>query len=247
MKKRNVKLEISYDGTNYHGFQVQPNHNTIQGELEKAILKISKQQSVINGSGRTDAGVHARKQICNFYTDSTIPPERWKNALNTVLPDDIIILHSDEAPVDFHARYNVKNKTYQYVISNSKDINLFRRHYTWHYPYILDIEKMKEASKYFIGEHDFTSFSSAKTDKKNKIREIYSSELWVENNEIYFRINGNGFLYNMVRILTGTLVNIGSGKLRIDEMIELFDEPNRRKTGKTAPAKGLVLWDVEYE
>ena len=244
--KRNIKCEFSYDGTEYHGLQIQPNQRTIQGELEKSIYKLSKEKVNIIASGRTDAGVHARKQVCNFITDSKIPAEKWKDALNSVLPSDIIVLNTEEVPLAFHSRFDVTKKVYRYYLLNNKNVDIFRRNFTWHYPYPLNLGKMIEASKIFLGEHDFTSFSSVKADIEDKTRIIYESDIWEENNEIIFQISGNGFLYNMVRIIFGTIVEIGSNKLELENVGELLKVKNRSLAGKTAPARGLVLWDIFY-
>lgn len=244
--RKNIKCEISYDGTDFHGFQVQPNQRTIQGELINSIYKLTKEEVTIIASGRTDAGVHARKQVCNFYTDSNIPAARWKNALNAVLPDGIIILNSTEVPSTFHSRYDVKEKTYRYHISNKENLDLFRRKYAWHYPHELKIDEMRKASKKFLGEHNFTSFSSAKTEIDNKVRFIYQSEIWEENNEIIYQVTGNGFLYNMVRIIVGTLVDVGSNRKKIEDIEGILSSEDRNNAGKTAPAKGLFLWDIKY-
>lgn len=244
--KRNIKCEISYDGTDFHGFQVQPNQRTVQGELIKSIYKLTNEEVNIIASGRTDAGVHARKQVCNFTTDSNIPADKWKNALNAVLPDGIIILNSTEVELSFHSRYDVKEKTYRYHISNRENLNLFRRKYVWHCPYSLNIEAMKQASRIFLGEHDFTSFSSAKTEIENKVRYIYQSEVWEENNEIIYQITGNGFLYNMVRIIVGTLVDVGTDRIKAEDIEGILNAKDRNYACKTAPAKGLFLWDIKY-
>lgn len=244
--KRNIKCEISYDGTDFHGFQVQPNQRTVQGELIKSIYKLTNEKVNIIASGRTDAGVHARKQVCNFTTNSSIPAVKWKNALNAALPDGIIILNSTEVELSFHSRYDVKEKTYRYHISNRENLNLFRRKYAWHCPYSLNIEEMKQASRIFLGEHDFTSFSSAKTEIENKVRYIYQSEVWEENNEIIYQITGNGFLYNMVRIIVGTLVDVGTDRIKAEDIEGILNAKDRNYACKTAPAKGLFLWDIKY-
>lgn len=243
---KNIKCELSYDGKGFNGFQIQPNQRTVQGEIINSIYKLTGEKVNIFASGRTDAGVHARKQVFNFQTESNIPAERWKNALNSIIPDDILILNSIEVPMSFHSRYDVKQKTYRYYINNNKEQNIFRRNYTWFYPHSLNLEEMNSASKLFIGEHDFTSFSSAKTEIEDKTRIIYESSLWEENGEIVYQITGNGFLYNMVRIIIGTLVEVGSNKINKNDIIEIFQNKNRETAGKTAPAQGLVLWDVKY-
>lgn len=243
---KNIKCEVSYDGSNYHGFQYQPNARTVQGELINSIYKLTKESTKIIASGRTDAGVHARKQVCNFYTNSSIPADKWTDALNSVLPKDIIVIKTEEVPFSFHSRFDVKRKTYRYSIYHNKINDVFRRNYSWFIPYPLSTDKMKQAVKLFIGVHDFTSFSSAKSDTENKIREIYDSKLWMEDNEIIFEITGNGFLYNMVRIIVGTLVEIGRGKMPSEEISNLLKQKNRIHAGVTAPPQGLILWDVLY-
>lgn len=244
--KRNIKCEISYDGTDFHGFQVQPNQRTVQGELINSIYKLTNEKVNIIASGRTDAGVHARKQVCNFTTSSNIPTDKWKNALNTLLPDGIIILNSTEVDLSFHSRYDVKEKTYRYHISNGENPNLFRRRYVWHYPYHLNLEEMKKASRIFLGKHDFTSFSSAKIGINDRDRTVYQSEVWVENDEIIYQVTGNGFLYNMVRIIVGTLVAVGSNRIKPEEIEGILGSKDRNNAGRTAPAKGLFLWDIKY-
>jgi len=243
---RNIKCEISYDGTDFHGFQIQPNHRTVQGELEQALYRLTNQQTKMIASGRTDAGVHARKQVCHFLTNSKIPEEKWIFALNALLPDDVLVTHAEEAAFNFHARFDVKKKIYRYYIDHGVIANVFRRRYSWHYPYALDIEVMKEASQMFIGEHDFTAFSSAKTEVENKIRTIYDAKLWQDQNEIIFEIAGSGFLYNMVRIMIGTLVEVGRKKMNQTDISDLFYKKERALAGITAPAHGLILWDVVY-
>ncbi len=246
MKTNNIKCELSYDGTFFHGFQRQPNQRTVQGEIEKAIYKIIKQKVTINSSGRTDAGVHARKQVCNFLIEGSIPAEKWKLALNAVLPDDIVIIQTSKADQDFHARYDVREKIYRYYINNSKTANVFNRNFTYQFFQKLDIEKMKIASKLFLGTHDFTTFASTKTDKENKIRTISQSDLWIEEDQIIYQIAGNGFLYNMVRIIVGTLIEVGKHKIESEEIEAMFSLKRRNIAGPTVPAKGLILWDVHY-
>ncbi|MFV9511627.1 tRNA pseudouridine(38-40) synthase TruA [Tepidibacillus sp. LV47] len=246
MKERNIKLELSYDGTYFHGFQVQPNQRTVQGELQKAIEKLTGSSVKVIGSGRTDARVHARKQVCNFITHSSIPISKWPNAINSVLPEDIVVYSAEEKPITFHSRFDVKKKTYRYTIYNDQFIDVFRRHYTWHYPYPLNMNEMIEASRFFLGEHDFTSFSSVKSDIKDRVRTIYHFDLWQEGKEIYFQITGNGFLYNMVRIIVGTLVEIGRSKIKKEEIPKILAKRDRNLAGLTAPPQGLILWDVLY-
>jgi len=244
--ERNIQLQIAYEGTFFHGFQVQSKQRTVQGELEKALETITGVSTKLFASGRTDAGVHAKKQICHFLTNSSVPIARWPIALNSILSNDVVVLSAKEMPTLFHARYGVKKKTYRYIIYHDKYIDVFRRNFSWHYPYPLDVDAMVDASKVFVGEHDFTSFSSAKANVKNKVRTIYHFSVWKEGQEIYFEITGNGFLYNMVRIIVGTLVEVGRGRMTQDDILLLFEKKNRTKAGLTAPSQGLILWDVQY-
>lgn len=245
MVLKNIKCEISYDGSNYSGFQIQPGLRTIQDEIQKALYKITNSKIKINASGRTDTGVHAKKQVINFHLDKEIPINKWPIILNLALPEDIVVNIAEEMPIDFHSRYDVKIKTYRYSIYNQSTINVFRRNYTLHYPYFLDVELMNKASKLYVGSHDFSSFSSVKA-KLNRERIIYNSNVWKEGEEIIFEISGNGFLHNMVRILTGTLIKIGNGKMSPDDITLLLKKKDRKLAGVTVPAKGLTLWDVIY-
>ena len=243
---KNIKCEIAYDGTLFHGYQIQPSMRTVQGELQKALYKVTKKNIQVIASGRTDAGVHARKQVCNFNNESDLTDNKWAIALNSILPEDIRVLNSIEVEENFHARYDVRKKVYRYYIYTGKIKDVFRRNYTWHYPYPLDLEQMVKASSYFLGEHDFTSFSSVKTDIEDKIRTIYESTISIESNEIIFQVAGNGFLYNMVRILMGTLIDVGKGKIKAEDIENIIKDKDRGLAGNTAPANGLILWDVFY-
>ncbi|MGD9678296.1 MAG: tRNA pseudouridine(38-40) synthase TruA [Vulcanibacillus sp.] len=245
MVLKNIKCEISYDGSEYCGYQIQPKLKTIQGEIQKVLTEITKSDIKVYASGRTDTGVHAKKQVINFYHDSNIPSERWAIALNMLLPDDIVVNTVEEMPLDFHARYDVRVKTYRYSINNQSVCNVFRRDFTLHYPYFLDVGLMNNASKLYIGSHDFSSYSSVKA-KLNRERIIYDSEVWKEGDEIIFQISGNGFLHNMVRILMGTLIQVGNGKISADEFQLILEKKDRKLAGYTVPAKGLTLWDVIY-
>ncbi|MBO8172796.1 MAG: tRNA pseudouridine(38-40) synthase TruA [Bacillaceae bacterium] len=247
---RKIKLIVSYDGTDYHGFQTQPGGATIQDELEKAIAHLTGKSVRITGSGRTDAGVHARGQVVHFDTDSSIPPEKWAAALNSKLPEDIIVRHSEAVLPDFHARYDVTAKTYKYLIDQGPVKNVFLRNRAWHIPQTLNLNRMKEAAQYLEGEHDFTSFCSAKTDVEDRVRTLYQVEIKEEGtdgNEIWLTFRGSGFLYNMVRIMTGTLVEVGMGQRGPLEIRQLLLEKDRTRAGKTAPPHGLYLWSVEYK
>jgi len=244
---KRFKCIVVYDGTHFNGFQIQQNQRTVQGEIQKALKKVHKgEEIIIQASGRTDTNVHANGQAIHFDTPLSLTSEQWKRALNTQLPLDVFIKKVEEVSEDFHARYNVERKEYRYAIWNQKDENVFRRHYHYHYPYQLNIESMKEALQHFVGTYDFTSFCSAKTEKENKVRTIYSATLEEVNQEIVISIVGSGFLHNMVRIIIGTLIEIGNGRRDIHSIEEALNGANRKLAGKTAPPHGLVLWEVNY-
>ncbi|MET3699903.1 tRNA pseudouridine(38-40) synthase [Bacillus oleivorans] len=242
-----IKLTISYDGTNFNGYQVQPDERTVQSELEKALERIHKGKLVkVTASGRTDRFVHAVGQVIHFDTDLSIPPDKWGRALNTLLPEDILVLDAEQVAADFHARFDAVRKEYRYKINLGLLPDLFKRNFEYHYHYPLDVRKMKKAAAYLLGTHDFTSFSSAKSEAEDRIRTIYSIEIIEEKDAITFQFVGNGFLYNMVRILVGTLLEVGNGKRDPDSIQKLLEAKDRRLAGKTAPGHGLYLWRVEY-
>jgi tRNA pseudouridine38-40 synthase len=241
------KCTISYDGTQFAGYQVQPNKRTVQGEIEKALRKLHKDVDVkVSASGRTDAGVHARGQVIHFDSPLGIPLAKWEVALNTLLPDDIAVVHTEIAADDFHARFDAKGKEYRYFVHRSGQRDPFKRHYAYQYPYSLEVEKINKAIPFLIGEHDFTSFCSAKTDVVDKVRVIRKIEMLEEGDMLIFRFVGNGFLYNMVRILAGTLLGVGAGDISPDSILDILEKRDRAYAGKTAPAQGLYLWEVHY-
>ncbi|RDI38976.1 tRNA pseudouridine(38-40) synthase TruA [Falsibacillus pallidus] len=243
------KCIIAYDGTNFSGYQIQPEGRTVQGELEKALGKLHKQQAVkVTGSGRTDAGVHAKGQVIHFDSPLNIPEDRWVKALNSMLPDDAGILSVEKASPDFHARFSAVGKEYRYKISLGRTKDPFNRNYVCPFPFALDWKAMEEAASHLIGTHDFTSFCSAKSEVEDKVRTIHSIKLFESGeDEITFQFIGNGFLYNMVRILTGTILEAGSGKINPNDLPKILNSKNRDMAGKTAPAKGLYLWKVFYD
>jgi tRNA pseudouridine38-40 synthase len=244
---RNIKLTIAYDGTNFHGFQVQPNLRTVQGVLEELIGRVAQHPVSIIGSGRTDAGVHARAQVVNFHTSVRIPVEKWPIALNTRLPDDLVVTEAAEVPEDWHARFSAKGKVYKYQIDLGASPNVFTRLYAYHYPYRLRIEPMIEAARHLTGRHDFTSFCAANTPLENKVRHLYAIDLAQEDHLLTITCRGEGFLYNMVRIIVGTLLDVGRGKISPDQIPEILAARDRTKAGLTAPAHGLTLWEVLYD
>lgn len=240
---------ISYDGTNYAGYQVQPNKVTIQSTIEQALKMIHKGKSVlITASGRTDARVHAVGQTFHFDTTLTIPIENWKRALNALLPDDILVKEVKQVADDFHARYDVTAKTYRYLVFNQREHDPFQRNYSYHVRGKLDIEAMQNACEYLIGEHDFSAFCAAKAGVKgSKVREIYYASCEKEKGRIVFTFTGNGFLYNMVRIIVGTILEIGTGRYPAEKLKRIIDSKQRAEAGKTVPPQGLYLSKVHYQ
>ena len=242
------KCLVSYDGTGFEGYQIQPNGRTVQGELERVLIKLHKGVPVkVSGSGRTDAGVHAKGQVIHFDSALSIPEEKWGLALNSLLPPDIAILKVEKANSDFHARFDVVEKEYRYQLLLSKVRSPFLRNYAYHYPYPLNVAAMEEAFNYLRGTHDFTSFCSVKTEVSDKIRTIREIDCSIKDNLLILRFVGNGFLYNMVRILTGTLLEVGAGERKPEEIAVILKGKDRRLAGKTAPPQGLYLWKVFYE
>lgn len=229
------------------GWQKQPNKLNIQGEIERAIYNITKEEVDLIGSGRTDAGVHALGQVANFKTNSQISIEKLPLAINSQLKNSIVIKEAEEVNERFHSRYNAKRKTYRYIINNSKCGTAIYRNLEYSYPFKLDAEKMKQASKYFEGEHDFKAFKSSGTSSKNSVRTIYKAIVKQEGEKIIIELTGNGFLYNMVRIISGTLLDVGLGKIRAEEIPEIIESKDRQRAGKTLPAHGLYLVEVKYD
>lgn len=243
---RNIKLTIEYDGKDFNGWQKQPNKLNIQGNIEKVISEITKEEIELIGSGRTDAGVHAIGQVANFKTNSNIPIEKFAIAINSRLKKSIIIKKAEEVPERFHSRYNCKQKTYRYIINNSDMGSAIYRNLEYNIKMPLNLENMKKASKYFEGEHDFSAFKASGTSSKSSVRTIYSADVKKENERIIIELTGNGFLYNMVRIISGTLVEVGLGKIRPEEIEDIIDSKNRQMAGKTLPPYGLYLVEVNY-
>ncbi len=244
---RNIKLTIEYDGKDFNGWQKQPNKLNIQGEIERAIENITGEKVDLIASGRTDAGVHAIGQVANFKTNSNIDINKVPIAINSQVKNAIRIQNAEEVEENFHSRFNCKRKTYRYVIDNSKYGTAIYRNLTYHMPIKLDVEKIKKAIKYFEGEHDFKAFKSSGTSSKSSVRTIYSANVLVEGNNIVIDLTGNGFLYNMVRIISGTLVDVGLGKIKPEEIPSIIESKDRFKAGKTLPPQGLILLKVDYD
>lgn len=244
---KRIQLVIAYDGTDFCGFQKQPGLRTVEGELEKALAKVHKGKEIpIIASGRTDTGVHARGQVAHFNTDLAVPEDRWIQVLAPYLPDDMQVIKSKEVSTRFHARYDAVRKQYRYRVLSAKNPDVFRRHYVHHVFMPLCLNSMREAASYCIGTHDFTSFCSAKAVIEDKVRTISRFEIRKEGDELVFIIEGNGFLYNMVRILVGTLLQIGQKKRPPEDMKRILAAKNRQAAGPTVSGCGLYLWKVYY-
>lgn len=243
---KNVKLTIEYDGTNFCGWQKQPNARTVQEEIEKALSKMLKKDVKIYGSGRTDARVHALGQVANFTAAFSIPVEKIPLALNGLLPQDIAIQAAEEVNLDFHSRYSAIGKKYMYKILNAPMRSSLLRNYAHWVAEPLNIEQMEKAAKCFLGTHDFKGFMASNSSVENTIRSIYDFSVCLEGNMIIIETRGNGFLYNMVRIMAGTLIEVGRNKIQIDELRDIIQSCNRDRAGATAPAQGLYLSEVYY-
>lgn len=243
---RNIKLTIEYDGREYNGWQKQPTHLNIQGEIERAIQNVTGKEVELIGSGRTDAGVHAFGQVANFKIDSEFPIEKMPIAFNSQLKKSIRIKKAEEVSEEFHSRYDCHRKTYAYIIENSDQGSAIYRNLTYHVPQILDVENMKKAASYLVGKHDFSSFKSSGTSSKSSIRTIYEAQVIKEQERVVIQLTGNGFLYNMVRIISGTLVEVGLGNIKPEQMKEIIESKDRQQAGKTLPAHALYLMDVDY-
>lgn len=244
---RNIKLKIAYDGTNYHGWQTQLNKPTIQETVEEAISIVMKQKVNLTGSGRTDSGVHAFGQVANFTADTNIPEEKVKIALNSILPLDIRILESEDVHLEFNSRFDAHDKTYMYQIYNDRVWDPFFTRYSCFVPVNLHFEKMKESVKSLVGTHDFSGFMASGSQVKTTVRTVYDVKLIKEDKLIKLYITGNGFLYNMVRIIAGTLIDIGKEIKNSDCFEKTINEKNRTLLGKTAEPQGLFLMNVSYK
>ena len=245
---RNIKLIIEYDGKDFNGWQKQPNKLNIQGTIEKAIEQITGEKVDLMASGRTDRGVHAFGQVANFKTNSTIPIDKFPIAINSNLKKSILIKSAEEVDEKFHSRLTCKKKTYRYVINNSRYGTAIYRNLETHIPMKLNIEKMQKAVKYFEGEHDFKAFRASGTSSKSSVRTIYRAEVIDKHDgKIWIELTGNGFLYNMVRIIAGTLVDVGLEKIEPEEITKIIESKDRTKAGKTLQPQGLYLLNVEYD
>lgn len=249
---RNLKLTLAYDGSPFHGWQVQPARPTVQGTLAEAIERITGEKVMPQGSGRTDAGVHALAQVATFATSSSIPSGNLVKALNSVLPDTVRVLAVDDVAEDFHARRSAKAKTYQYRIYRGDILPPFLAKYVTHHPYPLDETAMADAAQHIVGEHDFTSFAAVDPEKNlpeegaSNVRTVFSSEWSRRGDELVYTVRGNGFLHHMVRNLVGTFLLVGKGTLKPADIPGILAARKRSAAGATAPAEGLYLVSVEY-
>lgn len=242
---------MSYDGHLFHGFQIQSNQRTVEETVEQALKKITKGKTIkVHGSGRTDAGVHANGQAIHFdYPAKKIPAKNMLMALNSLMPMDIVFTQCEIVDQNFHVQYSTKAKWYRYIVDQNHYTDPFNRFYTGHFPYLLDVDKMRQASKDFIGEHDFSSFAASGGKIQDKVRKIYYIKITESkrNSQVIFDIIGNGFLYNMVRIMVGCLLEIGNDKRPSNDIPRIIQAKNREEVRMTAPASGLYLHQVFYE
>jgi tRNA pseudouridine38-40 synthase len=250
---RNLKLILSYDGSDFSGWQIQPNARTIQDTIASAIGRVTGEKVLPQGSGRTDAGVHALGQVATFQTGSPIPVENLVVALNDILPPSIRVLGASEELPQFHARTSANAKTYRYRMYREDICPPFLARYVWHYPYPLDENAMQQAAGLVLGEHDFTSFAAVDPEKNRRgetvsnVRRIFCSKWARSEHELVYTVRGNGFLHHMVRNLVGTFLLVGKGTLRPEDVTGILNAKNRSAAGATAPANGLYLVNVEYE
>ncbi len=243
---KNIKLLLEYDGTNYVGWQKQPKGETVQRKVEDAIYRLTDKRVEVIGCSRTDSKVHAKGYVCNFKTDSNIPVEKFREALNHILPEDISVINSSQVDDDFHSRYNSKGKMYCYTIVNTAVRMPICRNFSYHYKKNLNIEKMNDGAKFFIGTHDFEAFRNVGSSVKTTTRTISRVDIVKDENYIKVYIAADGFLYNMVRIIIGTLIDVGNDKIKSEDIPKIISSKERKKAGNTCPPQGLCLIEVYY-
>ena len=243
---RNLKLILQYDGSRYHGFQIQPDVATVAGEVNRVLTKLTGNEVNIQGCSRTDAGVHAYRYCCNFTTDFPIPADRLPIVLRKMLPDDITAIECTEVDESFNARFDTVSKTYRYLINTSSDCTVYTRNYEWQYGKPLDVDAMQKAAEHIIGEHDFASFMTSGGQVTSTVRTVYKLNIVKNGDMVELYINADGYLYNMVRIITGTLVQVGEGKISPDRVKDIVEACDRQVAGPTAPPQGLYLYEINY-
>jgi len=244
--ERNLKIVIEYDGTCYHGWQIQPNGVTIQEKIEEVLERLTRTRPTVVGSGRTDAGVHAEAQVAHFRTLNPMRCEEMQRGLNALLPDDIVVRKVEEVPEDFHARYSARGKTYRYVILNRSYPSAFEHHRSWQLSCHLDMETMNKAASCLLGRHDFSCFQASDCCAKHPNREIRKLDVFKDGDWMAIMISADAFLKHMVRNIVGTLVEVGRGKMSVADVEEILKGRDRTLAGPTAPSKGLFLVSVEY-
>ena len=245
---RNIKLTIEYDGTNYHGWQIQPNVITIQQVIQDALTKVTKTQTQIVGAGRTDSGAHAAGQVANFHTHSHMPPIAFQKALNSVLPRDIVILDAEEVSPDFHARFSATSRTYRYTILNREYPSAFLRNSAYFLPQPkINVPQADAICRALVGERDCSCFQRTGSDRDNPVCEIYKSRCWKEGDLVYFEIEADAFLRGMVRAIVGTVLELHEGEQPVDQLYGILDTHDRSAGGPSVPAHGLCLVRVKYE
>ena len=243
---RNIKLTIEYDGTNYHGWQIQPNAITIQAAIQDALAKITKAQTQIIGAGRTDTGVHAAGQVANFHTRSQMPPIAFQKALNATLPRDIAIIDVEEIPPDFHARFSAVSRTYRYTVLNRTYPSALLRNSAYFFPEPIDVQGANTACRSLVGVRDFSSFQRSGSERINPICEIYECRCWQEEDLVYFEIEADAFLRGMVRAIVGTILKLHDKEDHVNQLHQILDERDRSAAGASAPPHGLSLLSIKY-
>ena len=243
---RNIKITIEYDGTNYHGWQVQPNAITIQAAIQDALAKITKTQTQIIGAGRTDTGVHAAGQVANFHTRSQMPPIAFQKGLNAILPRDIVIVNAEEVPPDFHARFSAVSRTYQYTILNRAYPSALLRNNAYFFPNTINVQSANTVCQSLVGVRDFSSFQRSGSERINPICEIYECQCWQDQDLVYFEVEADAFLRGMVRAIVGTTLKLHNREDGVNQLHEILDVRDRSLAGASAPPHGLSLLCVKY-
>ena len=246
MTMRNIKVTIEYDGTNYHGWQIQPNAITIQAAIQDALAKITKTQTQIIGAGRTDTGVHAAGQAANFHTRSQMPLISFQKALNAILPQDIVIIDAEEVSLDFHARFSAVSRTYRYTILNRTYPSALLRHNTYFFPEPIDVQGANTACRSLVGVRDFSSFQRSGSTRINPICEIYECQCWQEGDLVYFEVEADAFLRGMVRAIVGTVLKLHDKEEGVNQLYNILDARDRSSAGTSVPPHGLSLLFVKY-